>query len=223
MIIYWILLIGIICLSFFISFFVLVKLFISPSYNNKLIDVGIRKVDERTGRTIVYRVENKAKEYVDQYILSSRNNNNVLKCKLKQDIESIDYDVVVYNKRNKVCSILNVYEDIIEDGYTRLVDLPKETSHITLILNKVNKKDVNKLKIQYLSKNRIVLYCICCYLVLILGLIGSLYCVSTIFGDVFFQSFLKSFQGIVVISIFSLILIAVNSVLIYKTIIKKVR
>ena len=223
MIIYWILLVGIVCLSFFLSFFVLVKLFITPSYDNKLIDVGIRKVDEKSGRTIVYRVENKANKYIDQYILSNRNNNNVLKCKLKDDITSIDYDIVVYNKRNKVCTILNVYEDIIEDGYTRLVDLPKETSHVTLILNKVNGNDVNKLTIQYLSKNKIVAYCICCYLILISSLVGSLYCIANIFGDVFYQSFMKSLQGIIVISIFSIILIVVNSILLYKTIFKKVR
>ena len=218
----WIILFVIsIAVFFILSYFLLPKLFLSPSYGNKLIDVGLKKVDEKHGISIVYRVENQAKEYVDQYILSNRNGKNILMCRFTKEIKNIDYDVIVYNHRNNIVAVLNVYEDVNGNDYSKHVELPIETSHVCLLLNSVNNKNLNKLELRYVSKSKTVIYLALVSCLLVGVLFISRYCISRVIGDVFYESFITSQSGVVSLILLSIVLIGINLLYIVFKVLRK--
>lgn len=204
-----------------IILFVLLAIVIIPKFLLKLSfvgltpkDVGLKVINEKNGISILYHATDETGDYIEQYILSKRNNKKVLICKINKDITTINYDVVIFGKENKIITVYNVFEKIKSAGYTRKIDLPNFTSHVVILLNSVNDE---KFKTKYkrgVSSNRKITYLLIESLLLIALLFMSRYCIARIYGDVFFDSYLSSSLGIIIFALVSIVSLGINTLII---------
>lgn len=204
-----------------IALFVLLAVIIIPKFLLKLSfvgltpkDVGLKIINEKNGVSILYDATEETGDYIDQYILSKRNNKKVLICKISKDIKKINYDVVIFGKDNRIITVYNVFEKIKSVGYTKTIELPNFTSHVVILLNQINDERFKTKYKRGVSSSRKITYLVLESLLLIGLLFMSRYCVARIFGDVFFDSYLSSPLGIVIFVVVSLVALLINTIII---------
>ena len=105
-------------------------------------DRGLRKYVFPEGRGISYEPHPSVRKYVKQYILFVKDGSKYIKCKVADSVGFFGYAAVVFNNQNKVIDVVRVNETVSQDGTTRSVSLPKETSYIGFVLYSVNGKRV---------------------------------------------------------------------------------
>lgn len=88
-------------------------------------DRGLKNVKETTGRSIVFQPSMKYRKHVTQYLISERNGEKILLCKLAENVRYIDYDVVMFNRFRKVFNVLNCKE-LIKEGHAYTEELAVE-------------------------------------------------------------------------------------------------
>ena len=100
----------------------------------RLGDRGIRKYSFPEGRGIVYEPDIKIRKFVKQYVLVSHNGDKYIKCMVNPKVRFIKYDVIVYGPDDKLIDVISVSEAILDDGYTKAIPLPTETSYVNVVL-----------------------------------------------------------------------------------------
>lgn len=110
-------------------------------------DRGLKKFIFDNGRSIVYEPSPEIRKYVHQYTLMEMYGTKFIKCKIAANINSINYDVIVFDCRGKMIDIVGVRENISEPGYTSTVGLPADTSYASIVLRKVDKVYTSKAKV----------------------------------------------------------------------------
>lgn len=142
---WWIILVISVVAFVFLTGYIFPKFFLaSGSGGLTACDRGLRNFKEKNGRSIVYEPAPKYRKYISQYVLSFRQGEKALVCKLKENFAFLDYDIVVFNCYNRSFKTINVKENIKTPGFTRLVKLPKQTAYISLIINFADNIDVKK-------------------------------------------------------------------------------
>ena len=211
-----------------IILFILIAVVIIPKFLLKLSyvglspkDVGLKIINEKNGVSVLYDATDETGDYIDQYILSKRSGKKVLICRINDEIKTIDYDVVVYNKDNSINTVFNVYEKIKSKGYTRKIELPNFTSHVVILLNSVDDKKFYPGYKKGISGKRKAAYLIIESLLLFALLFVARYCVARIFGDVFYESYLNSTTSILIFAGVALVAEAINFLIIFLALSKK--
>lgn len=129
---------GIIFFVFVVSSFLPHLTFKFKYKSKKLSGRGIKKIIFNDGKCIVYEPSHSIRDAVNQYSLIKKNNSKYIKCKLGDGINFIQYEIVVFNSKNKIIDLISVNEKISERGYTQAVELPQDTSYVEFVLRKVN-------------------------------------------------------------------------------------
>mgnify|MGYP003299753242 CR=1 FL=1 len=62
-------------------------------------------------------------KFVQQYLISNRNNKTILLCDIDPTIYYLDYTCVCYDHQGKVCKMVTVKEKISSRGVTKEVEL----------------------------------------------------------------------------------------------------
>ena len=152
---------------------------------------GIKNYRETEGgRSIVYEPKPKYRRFVSQYILSQRNGKKALLCKVDENLSYLDYDIALFDAYGKPFSVLNVRENIVKPGYTRIVTLPQRTSFVSLIVNFADNTYIDNEKIKgFALKSRIFYYAVMSALTFF-EIIFLKLCIAKIFGDVFVEDFM---------------------------------
>ena len=122
------------------------KLLLSPVVGCNIHDRGIRKCIFPAGRGIVYEPKLTARRYINQYVLYSENGAKYIKCKTNKKIQSVKYELVVYDRKNTPIEILQISQTVEDGGYTSAVMLPYETAYVDFQLcaaNNVEFKEKN--------------------------------------------------------------------------------
>ena len=118
---------------------ILPHLMLRPQYDLSVLhERGIRKYVFRKGRAIVYEPSVQASRFINQYILSCNDGEKYIKCKLDPRVEAIKLDVVAMDANDKVISVVQIAEPILDQGYTRGAILPHNTSYVSVIVKEVN-------------------------------------------------------------------------------------
>lgn len=144
---WWIVLpIAVAFLYIFAVAWILPKIFLQNKYKIKTVrDRGIKKYKTANDeRGIVYEPDLQTRKYVSQYVLVDDGRKKQLKCKISDKIAYIEFDVALFDRNHQVFKVLNVCELVENVGFTNAVELPQETSYITIILNKVNNEQMNR-------------------------------------------------------------------------------
>ncbi len=104
----------------------------------KLGDRGVRRYSFPEGRGIVYEPDIKIRKYVKQYVLVSHNGDKYIKCMINPKARFLKYDVVVYGPDDELIDVISVSETVLDDGYTKAIPLPLETSYVNIVLRAVD-------------------------------------------------------------------------------------
>lgn len=116
--------------------------FLAPSYKKHVTaDRGIAKYSFPNGRSVVYEPEMKYRRFIKKYVLFAYNDRKYIKCKLADDVDSLRYEVAVYNNKNKLIKVLDVAENISKKGETKNTDLPANASYASVVLKCVNEEE----------------------------------------------------------------------------------
>jgi len=117
---------------------ILPGLLLSPKLGGTLCERGIKKSVFAGGRSVTYEPKLSLRKYISQYVLFSHNGGKYIKCKINDKVKSLKYVLVVYDRKNKAVSKIEISETVEEEGYTSEVMLPPETSYVHLQLCSVN-------------------------------------------------------------------------------------
>ncbi len=145
---------------------ILPHLMLRPRYDLSVLhERGIRKYVFRKGRAIVYEPSVQASRFVSQYILSCNDGEKYIKCKIDPRVLTIKLDVVAMDADDKVISIVQIAEPVLDRGYTRGAILPANTSYVCVIVKEVNGRIAEptvKLRLPILQAGLYVLITVLC-------------------------------------------------------------
>ena len=202
---------------------ILPRIFLQNKYKIKTVrDRGIKKYKTaQDEHGIVYEPDLQTRKHVSQYVLTDDGKQKHLKCKISDSISYIEYDVALFDRHHKVFKVLNVCELVEDTGFTKSVELPEETSYVTIILNRVNNKRMGRPVRARVSVSKAIIFMLISLalsfitaFVLKQGLANSI-------GGVFRESFMNYAAGHVVTAIATVVLwliatVTVTSILVAK-------
>ena len=168
-------------------------------------DRGLRNIKEKEGRSIVYEPTPKVRKYIKQYILSSRHGKKILICKIDENIRYLNYDVVLFDRNDKVFKVLNVREVIARAGYTKRVELDDDTSYVTLVLREVDKKKFSAETVTTASTGNVMKYVFFGGLATFIEIILLSVCCVLIFGGIYSESFFYSIKNILFLTVLGVV------------------
>ena len=166
---------------------------------------GLKRCLFEGKRCCVYQPDRQTLPYVHQYLLLEKDDQKVLKCKVSEDVEYMDYDVIVFDRHDKVTSVIHVKENILLSPYTRETVLPPDASYVRLRVRQVNgnaKEDSTPL--MSLSVGKAILYVITVILLTAIQCLVMRISCAFIFGGVFREDFIRSDFGLISCGVLSL-------------------
>ena len=187
--------------SVFVCIFLMVYLFPNVFLKTGFVvptvkDRGLKNIKETTGRTIVYQPSLAYRKYIPQYLISDREGERILLCKIAPNVKYIDYDVVMFDGANNVCRVVNAKELIENEGYTEKMSLDKDVAYVSIVVNEVNEEVLTENKTKPIVKEKIVWYSLACALTTFLEILLIKVCCSSLFGEIFKESFMVEWTSV---------------------------
>lgn len=189
---FWILLLILISFAYaLLLIFILPKLILKSNYRiTRSDDRGLKKYKfSDSDYAIVYEPSLSARKYVTQYILAKKDGKKIFKGKIASNVSYIDFDIALFDAQEQCFSVVNAMELIGADGFTKEIDLPKETAYASVLINQVDKKELKKSLSVQVSISRLFLFASIALLFSIGMSICTTFAISHIFGGLFRETF----------------------------------
>lgn len=185
---------------------VLPKALLKVVYNvDRPKDRGTKKCLFNGKHCIVYASTKENIQFIKQYALLQEDGHKSLTCKVTPVVEYLDYDIVLFNRYNKVFKVMNVKEDIIGADLTRTTVLPDETAYVSIVIRKVNHTNLKRSPVVKIKKKSILGFSLLTVLITAIEGFVVRACCSYAFGGVFRESFISSMDGIIFIGILAVL------------------
>ena len=162
---------------------------------------------------MVFQPEEKWRKYIDQYVLSERNGKKELMCKVDPELEYIEFDVVVFNNRDKLECVIKNKELLEQNGYTKIVELPEETSYVSINILKVENQAFEDHVSGKVKKENFGKFLLGSSAVIIMEAIFAKICLANIFGGVLRESFVVNFMSLLISLAIVVVMILINVLL----------
>lgn len=154
-------------------------------------DRGIKRYKDADGESVLYEPVQSMRKYIKQYVIADRDGQKSLVCKLARKLEYIDFDVVVFNADGAVRGIFNVKEKIRDKSFTCVVELPPDTSYVSLSVNGADDSVFEENRVlTKVSGVKIALFSVIATLLTGLAVVGVVVSCAHIFGGVYGESLL---------------------------------
>lgn len=101
-------------------------------------DRGLKKYTYPDGRAVSYEPHPSIRKYINRYILLTSNGYKFFKCRLDAEVKHTDFSVIMFNGKNRVIDILDVKVDNNSGNETQMLELHKDTSYVSVVLDSVN-------------------------------------------------------------------------------------
>ncbi len=193
-----------------LSGFVLPRLLFYTKYDvNGSSDRGIKKVDYDEG-SVVFEPSPEVKKFISGYALSVRDGKRVLVCKLAQKLAYIDYDVIVFDKDDKVLRVFNIKENVTDGEYTRVVELPDVTEYVSLMINEADGQTFKHKVVKNVSAGRVCAFIACTAALIAAAVFGIKICCAYLFAGLFRESFIVLGKSNTVTAIIAAIAVVID-------------
>ena len=112
----------------------------------KSCDRGIKKYksDNDGEYAVVYEPQLSIRKYIKQYAISEREGKKFLDCLIDEDVFFLELEVFLFDAYNQVFDVINVKDLIKTKGSTHTLSLPEATAYVSIMINRVNDKTLNK-------------------------------------------------------------------------------
>lgn len=113
-------------------------------YVERMGDRGIRRYRTEEGHAVVYAPGSRCAPGITQYILfhRSEDGSKAIVCKTNGKIDSIRYDIAVFDGCGQMIDVLEVTDTLSGGRYTKAVVLPQATSYVSVILRQADGRQV---------------------------------------------------------------------------------
>lgn len=187
------------------------KLFLKTRYTlDKTRDRGIKNILEKNGQSIVYEPAVKWRKYIKQYILAERSGKKELICKVNPELSFLSYDIVLFNSRDEVFKVITIRDLLKNKGYTKVVELPMETSYVCITVNRADNERFSPYVTAKVKAGKIAKFLAACSLCLIMEVFCVKVCCANIFGGIFSEMFIFDIYNLVLTGILAGALILLN-------------
>ncbi len=189
---FWTLLLVLISIAYaLLLVWVLPKLILKSNYSiTQSNDRGLKKYKfNDDDYAIVYEPSMASRKYMSQYILAKKDGKKTFKGKVSSTVSYIDFDIALFNGQEECFLVINAMDLIGPDGFTKEVELPKETAYASIIINQINKKEFRKTLLARISTARLLLFGGAALLLSIGMTIGVTFSLSHMFGGLFRETF----------------------------------
>ena len=194
----WILLlIGSAALFFVLEMLVFPKCFLKSKYSiGETSDRGIRKY-KNTGDGFYFLYEPNwfVRRFIKQYVIAVEDGYKTLTCMLDSGVEYVRYDVVLFDKSDRVFRILNVQQTPENGVYTEAIELPENTAYVTLALDQVNHRVFPKVVSAKVPVRKLVSYGVATCITAVATAFCMNLSIARLFGKVFRESYVTSFAN----------------------------
>ncbi|MCH5164819.1 MAG: hypothetical protein J1G01_00260 [Clostridiales bacterium] len=153
-------------------------------------DRGIKKIDEDDRFGIVCEPPLEARKYIKEYALTRSDDKSVLVCKLGSELNYIDYDILVFDEKDKPQRVFNVKENVTGKEYTRVVELPSGTAYVSLFVNEADGQKFRHSFEKHASTGRVAAFIALSAVLIALAVIGIKVCFAYLFAGIFRESFI---------------------------------
>ena len=208
---WWFLLILICAVSVFTATYVFPVLFLKTRHIIQApTDRGIKKTLEKNGQSMVFEPALKWRKFIKQYVLAERFGKKELICKLDKDISYICYEIVLFNNQNKVFDVLKVKDLVEKSGYTKVVELPEQTSFVSVVVEEVDNATFPDSTVRKAKAGKIAKFLVACSFALLMEIMSVKVCLANLFGGVFRESFVLTGESALTTLLIAVILITIN-------------
>lgn len=175
-------------------------------------DRGLKKVTEKNGQSMVFQPALKWRKYIRQYVLSERSEKKRLMCKLDPDIAFISYDIVLFNSQDKVFDVLRVQDLVEKKGFSRVVDLPEQTSYVSVVVNEVDGVTFPDHITTKIKAGKVAKFLLACSFLILMEVLCIKVCCANIFGGLFRESFVLNWESTLITLSIAAALIVINMI-----------
>ena len=189
---FWILLLVLVSIAYaLLIIWVLPKLILRSNYPiTHSSDRGLKKYKfSDDDYAVVYEPSLSTRKYVTQYILAKRDGKKTFKGKIAPNVTYIDFDIALFDGSNRCFSVINSMNIVGEDGLTEDVDLPQETSYVSIIVNQVDKKQIKQKIVAKVGIFRLIVFGLSALLLSVVMAVFAMLAFSFIFGGLFKETF----------------------------------
>ncbi len=159
---------------------------------------GIKRVLLNGNRCIVYKASSEVGKYIDQYLIYDDNGTKILRCKTNGRVRYLDYDIVIFDCSDRAVDVVNVKEDIIKGDLTRRVELPNETSYVSIVIRQADNVNYKKPPLMNVSGKSIFFYSVLAFIFTFLETFVLKISCAYAFGGVFRESFIQSTSSLAI-------------------------
>ena len=107
-------------------------------------DRGIKKFTYPEGRSVVYEPAGFDNRFLKKYMLFVRGENKYLKCLFADRVRSAYCELFVFDNQNKLIKTVDLFLEPNGDRYSDAITLPEATSHVSILVLKVNGREVKQ-------------------------------------------------------------------------------
>ena len=138
------------------------RLFLRTKYRPVMLHArGLRRCLYNGKRCVVYERGMNWRRYITRYLLCQGEDCKLLKCQVVPAVRFMEYDVVLFNRYNRIFDVMSVRE-ALNSPYTQLLRLPDETAYVSIQLRRVNKTTLlNDKPYAYLSRMGVIWFAVC--------------------------------------------------------------
>lgn len=101
-------------------------------------DRGLQKYTYPDGRGVSYEPHPSIRKYIQRYILFTSNGYKFFKCRLDTEVKHTDFSVIMFNNKNRVIDVLDVKVTNNLGNESKMLQLHKDTSYVSVVLDSVN-------------------------------------------------------------------------------------
>lgn len=105
-------------------------------------DRGIKKFTYPEGRSVVYEPAGFDNRFLKKYMLFVRGESKYLKCLFAERVRSAYCELFVFDNQNKLIKTVDLFLEPNGDRYADAILLPDATSHVSILVLKVNGRSV---------------------------------------------------------------------------------
>ncbi|MCH5159113.1 MAG: hypothetical protein J1F33_07960 [Clostridiales bacterium] len=176
----------------------------------RITDNGVKRIKDKRGRSIVYRPDFRNRKFIEQYILTNRDDVNKLVIKIAPDIYRFEYDVVIYDCLDTILDVIHVDESIKTEGITSELTLPEGTAYVAVLpyaVNFVKQKITCGARI---PRRNIVLFALLTCAITFGEIIFGKYCLSHMLAGIYYESVVTSQSDMIVLFIVAGVICVIN-------------
>ena len=139
--------------------FVIPLIFLRVKYSvGRSLGRGLKTYKYPTGRAVLYEPHPTIRKYINKYLLFVHEGYKYFKCTVDEGIKSLDFELIMFNNKNKIVDVINVCADIDASATSSEILLHPDTSYVAINLKEANGFDVKRLTRSYYTIFQIIVY-----------------------------------------------------------------